>query len=166
MAEVPEIQSKVPSDKPKFEIEKPSRAVMKLLKACLIVELIGKWQILKNRTASFNGLRFKIEPASRESEVMFHFFDKKGCLERPVRAREVLMDWEKKDPSSFIELGRDLVNRELETIEPVTYEKGSFQKILKIRDRLTKVEKRFLETKLTSFEQTMFYMKQPEWGRK
>lgn len=134
------------------------------MKACCIVELIGKWQFLKNRMATFREHEFKIEPASDEGDVLLYFYDDKGSLERPVQARTIFKAWESSFYDDFIELGKDLCSRELVTVNPVLYIKGSYEIVLKIRERMSSIEKKYLDNKLTAIEQTMFYQKQPEWS--
>lgn len=163
MEQEPEIQSKVPSEEHKPKELIASKAVIKLLKACCIEEILGKWQILKNRTATFKGIKFKIEPASNPSDVMIQFFNKDGKLQRPVRAKEQFMKFEAADFDEWVKLGKEIISREKETIDPVIYEKGCWEKILKIRARMSDAEKRFLEYKMTGFEQSKFYQSQPEW---
>jgi len=158
------VVNKVPDEEPKPEPVKASKAVEKLLKACCIVELIDKWQFIKNRNATCCGKRFKIEPAFEKCDVQLWFYDDDGNLSRPVRAKEVFMDFEKKDKEDFIELGKDICNRAFETCEPLMYVKGSFDAITKIRARMSDTEKKWLNTKLTAFEQTKFYYSQPEWS--
>ena len=164
MGNEPEVQSRVPSEDSGAKPVKLSKAVKKLLRACCIVELIGKWQILKNRVVTFGQLKFKIEPASSESDILLYFYNDKGNLETPERAVEHFAEWEIKFPQEFIALGKDIVSRELQQIEPVKYVKGSFAVIEKIRARMSEAEKRWLDRKMTALETSRFYQQQPEWS--
>lgn len=163
MGDEPEVVNRVPDEAPKPEVKKPSKDVFQLLKFLCIRELIGKWEVLKDKTANFGKLQFKIEQSLRPSEIEIYFMDATGKLSRAFRARELFMEWEEKHLFEFGKFAAELLKKEKVMVAPLKYEKGDYKKSSRVMQSMGEPEKNWLTTRLTPSEQLHFLQQHELW---